>query len=120
MTTTTAKVTKPIVGHCLKCRRPLRNASPDGYGPKCRVMVRKAARARVVAQYKPHQVAKAEELLEQGGLIPLRANRVFLAVSSDGSATYKVHRAACTCPAGIKGVHPCKHRIAAHIVSLAA
>ncbi|UQA95654.1 SWIM zinc finger family protein [Streptomyces halobius] len=113
-----AKTTKTAenVTRCLKCRRVLRNASPDGYGPKCRKKVRAAARAEVVAQYKPHQVAKAQELLEQGGLIPLRANRVFLAVSSDGSATYKTHRAACTCPAGIKGLHPCKHRIAAHIL----
>lgn len=112
--------TKPVIGHCLRCRRALRVPTTDGYGPKCRVMVRKAARAKVAAQYKTHQVAKAEELIEQGALIPLRANRVFLAVSTDGSATYKTHRAACTCPAGIKGVHPCKHRIAAHILSVAA
>lgn len=83
-------------------------------------MIRRARRAEVVAQYKPHQVAKAEELIEQGALIPLRGRRVFLAVSSDGSTAYRAHRAACTCPAGIKGVHPCKHRIAAHILSLAA
>ncbi|MFE3378756.1 SWIM zinc finger family protein [Streptomyces anulatus] len=118
--TKNAAAAKPVIGHCLRCGRALRVPTTDGYGPKCRVMVRKAARAEVVAQYKPHQVVKAEELLEQGGLIPLRARRVFLAVSSDGSTAYKAHRAACTCPAGIKGVHPCKHRIAAHILSLAA
>jgi uncharacterized Zn finger protein len=117
--TQAATAAKPIIGHCLKCRRALRNPSHDGYGPKCRVMVRRAARAEVIAQYKPHQVEKAEELIEQGGLIPLRANRVFLAASSDGSATYRTHRAACTCPAGIKGLHACKHRIAAHILSVA-
>lgn len=117
---TAHKAAKPITGHCLKCRRALRNPSPDGYGPKCRVMVRKARRAAVVAQYKPHLVEKAEELIEQGALIPLRGLRVFLAVSSDGSTAYKTHRAACTCPAGIKGAHVCKHRIAAHILSLAA
>ncbi|WP_311203297.1 DUF6011 domain-containing protein [Streptomyces gossypii] len=109
-------------GACLRCGRTLTAARSiaTGYGPTCTRKVKAAARAEVVAQYKAHQVAKAEELLEQGGLIPLRANRVFLAVSSDGAATYRTHRAACTCPAGIKGLHPCKHRIAAHILSLAA
>jgi hypothetical protein len=118
---TTAKTAaKPVIGHCLRCRRALTNPTPDGYGPKCRAMVRRAARAEVVAQYKPYLVEKAEELIEQGGLIPLRANRVFLAVSSDGSTAYRTHRAACTCPAGIKGQHACKHRIAAHLLSIAA
>lgn len=117
--TTKATAAKPITGHCLRCRRALRNPTTDGYGPKCRVMVRKAARAEALAQYKPHLVTKAEELIEQGGLIPIRANRVFLAVSSDGTNTYRSHRAACTCPAGIKGAHVCKHRIAAHLLALA-
>ncbi len=47
-------------------------------------------------------------------------NRVFLAVSSDGSTTYRTARAACTCPAGLKAVHVCKHRIAAHVFDLAS
>ncbi|WP_329368835.1 SWIM zinc finger family protein [Streptomyces sp. NBC_00669] len=120
-TTHTAKAAaKPVIGHCLRCRRALTNPSPDGYGPKCRTMIRRAARAEVVAQYRPHQIEKAQELIEQGGLIPLRANRVFLAASSDGSTAYRTHRAACTCPAGIRGLHPCKHRIAAHLLSIAA
>lgn len=107
--------------NCLRCGRALRSAKSvaTGYGPTCTRKVKAAAKAEVVAQYKPHQVAKAEELIEQGGLIPLRGN-VYLAVSSDGSQTYKTHRAACTCKAGLKGLHPCKHRIAAHILSLAA
>lgn len=107
--------------NCLRCGRALRSAKSTaaGYGPTCQRKVREAAKAEVVAQYKPHQVAKAEELIEQGGLIPLRG-QIYLAVSSDGSQTYKTHRAACSCPAGIKGLHPCKHRIAAHILSLAA
>lgn len=116
---TTKATAKPVIGHCLRCRRALRIPTTDGYGPKCRTHVRKAARAEVVSQYKPHLVAKAEELIEQGGLIPIRANRVFLAVSSDGTDTYRSHRAACTCPAGIKGAHVCKHRIAAHLLTLA-
>lgn len=107
--------------NCLRCGRKLTSAKSIalGYGPTCQRKVREAAKAEILAQYKPHQVAKAEELIEQGGLIPLRGS-IYLAVSSDGTQTYKTHRAACTCPAGLKGLHACKHRIAAHILSLAA
>lgn len=106
---------------CLRCGRKITSAKSvaTGYGPTCTRKVKEATKAQIIAQYKPHQVAKAEELIEQGGLIPLRG-QIYLAVSSDGSQTYKTHRAACSCPAGIKGLHPCKHRIAAHILSLAA
>ncbi|WP_225846933.1 SWIM zinc finger family protein [Streptomyces sp. HPF1205] len=108
---------------CTKCRRRLRKPSPDGYGPKCRAKVRRAGRRPEIGQYKPHLVEKAIELLEQGGLIPLRKsskNSVFLAVSSDGTTTYKTAPAACTCPAGLRAAYDCKHRIAAHIVTLTA
>ena len=106
---------------CLRCGRALTAARSvtNNYGPTCRRRVRDAARAQVAAQYKPHQVVKAEELIEQGALVPLRGRRVFLTVSTDGATTYRTHRAACTCPAGIKGAHPCKHRIAAHLVTAA-
>ena len=106
---------------CLRCHRTLRAASSvaAGYGPTCQAKVRTAAKAQIITQYKPHQIAKAEELIEQGGLIPLRG-LIYLAVSSDGTQTYKTHRSACTCPAGVKGRYACKHSIAAHILSLAA
>lgn len=118
---TSAQAGKPATGVCLRCHRVLRSAKSVslGYGPTCVRKVREAAKAEVVSQYKPHLVAAAEELIEQGGLVPLRRG-IFLAVSSDGSRNYRTHRAACNCPAGIKGVHVCKHRIAAHILSLAA
>ncbi|MBB4931864.1 hypothetical protein F4561_002684 [Lipingzhangella halophila] len=110
------------VTRCLRCGRVLRSTRSlnAGYGPTCRAKVRAAAKAAVLAQYKAHQVEKAQELIDQGALIPLRGHRVFLAVSTDGSVTYRAHRAACTCPAGIKGRHACKHQIAAHILGLAA
>ncbi|MEU6928991.1 hypothetical protein AB0A05_07485 [Streptomyces sp. NPDC046374] len=115
---------KPSTTHrCAKCGRALRNASPDGYGPKCRAKVRKASRAPELGQYKAHLVEKAIELIEQGGIVPLRKstkNRVYLAVSSDGTGTYRTARAACNCPAGLKAVHVCKHRIAAHMFDLAS
>ncbi|MEW2568370.1 hypothetical protein [Streptomyces sp. NPDC047070] len=108
---------------CLKCKRILRNASPDGLGPKCRAKVRRAGKAPELALYKPAQVEKATENLRQGGLIPLRKsdkNRVYLIVGSDGTTTYRTARAACTCPAGLKAVSVCWHRIAAHVFDLAS
>jgi hypothetical protein len=108
--------------HCLRCRRVLRSAKSvaAGYGPTCQRKVREAAKAEVVATYKPHLVAKAEELIEQGGLIPLRGGHIFQVVASNGTDTYKAARQGCTCAAGLKGKHVCYHRIAAHILSLAA
>lgn len=108
---------------CGKCHRPLRAAASValGYGPTCYRKVKAQAKAKAItAAYKPHQIVKAEELLSLGALVPLRGNRVFLVPSQDGARTYRTHKAACTCPAGVKGVHPCKHRIAAHMISLAA
>ncbi|MEU1853936.1 hypothetical protein ABZ499_32935 [Streptomyces sp. NPDC019990] len=108
---------------CLKCGRRLRNYSPDGLGPKCRRKVRRAGRSQELAQYKEHLVAKATELLEQGGVIPLRDTRknlVYLTVSSDGTEAYRTARAACTCPAGLRATYMCAHRIAVHILALAS
>jgi hypothetical protein len=109
---------------CTKCGRRLRNYSPDGMGPKCRAKVRKAGRSPEIARrFKAHLIESAVELLEMGGLIPLRdtgKNAVWLAVSSDGTGAYRTAKAACTCPAGLRAVYDCNHRIAAHIVALAS
>jgi hypothetical protein len=107
--------------HCLRCGRTLTSAKSiaTGYGPTCTRKVRESARAQVIATYKPAQVAKAEELIEQGGIIPLRARRIFTIISSDGTHTYKTAAQACTCPAGIKGRFVCYHRIAAQIIAAA-
>jgi hypothetical protein len=123
--TASTKATETHQPHrCLKCRRILKNASPDGYGPTCRRYIKRAARSVEIARYKETQVAKAVELLEQGGLIPLRKtakNTVFLAVSSDGSTAYKTAGTGqCNCPAGLKAKYACKHGIAAHIVTIAS
>ncbi|WP_434593338.1 hypothetical protein [Streptomyces sp. A5-4] len=102
---------------CLKCRRILRRPSPDGYGPKCRAKFRKAARTAPPAAYQPWQIAKAMELLEFGGLVPLRANRIFLTVSDDGSEVYRTAATGqCNCPAGLRSVR-CYHGAAAHLVN---
>ena len=105
---------------CLKCRRILRKPSPDGLGPKCRRMVRRTARLNPPAAYKPCQIAKAVELLEMGAMVPLRANRVFLVVSEDGT---EIHRTAatgqCNCPAGLRSTSLCYHGAAAHLLATA-
>ncbi|WTW95436.1 hypothetical protein OG216_19535 [Streptomycetaceae bacterium NBC_01309] len=105
---------------CLKCRRVLRQTSPDGYGPKCRRKVRRAARLNPPPAFQPYQVAKAVELLEMGGLIPLRANRIFLAVSDDGSEVYRTAATGqCNCPAGLRATSLCYHACAAQLVAAA-
>lgn len=118
MSTTTT--TKPA--RCLKCHRILRNPSPDGYGPKCRRMVRRSARTGGVTGYHAWQVAKAVELLELGALIPLRRRsrtHLFLTVSDDGSEIYRTAASGqCNCPAGLRGTR-CYHSAAAAIVAAA-
>ena len=106
---------------CRHCGRTLRSPKSlaAGVGPTCARKIRKATATQTSA-HKPDAIAKATELIEQGGIVPLRGHRVFAVVSSDGLRTYKSHPAACTCPAGIKGRHVCYHRVAAHILSLAA
>lgn len=112
--------TTPHPTRCLKCRRILRKPSPDGYGPKCRAKVRRTARLNPPAAYKPYQLAKALELLEFGGLVPLRANRIFLAVSDDGSEVYRTAATGqCNCPAGLRATSLCYHGAAALLVATA-
>jgi excisionase family DNA binding protein len=66
------------------------------------------------------QIDKAHELIEQGGILPSRKRPgMYTAVSSDGSTTYLVHAAACTCPAGLRG-RACYHRAAVAILRTAA
>jgi hypothetical protein len=97
---------------CTKCHRVLYRPSPDGYGPKCRAKIR---RAHVdTTDYKAHQVASARELIEDGAIVPLRSV-VFIAVSTDGTETYKTAPTACSCPAGLKGSR-CYHQLAARML----
>jgi hypothetical protein len=98
--------------HCLRCGRTLRNPTPDGYGPKCRAHIRRAAID--TTDYKPHQIASARELIEDGAIVPLRSV-IFIAVSTDGTETYKTAPTACNCPAGLKGSR-CYHQLAARML----
>ena len=100
--------------NCLRCGRTLRTAKSQaaGYGPTCARHIR---RAQVdLADYKPHQITSARELIEDGAIIPLRSV-VFIAVSTDGTETYKTAPTACSCPAGVKGSR-CYHQLAARML----
>jgi hypothetical protein len=106
----------PQVTKCNGCQRVLRNAASiaRGMGRTC---ARNARRAAAVIGFKPAAIEKAKELIEQGGIIPLRGRRVFKTVSSDGTRTYLTAKEACNCAAGLKAKHPCFHRVAAILVA---
>jgi hypothetical protein len=106
---------------CLRCRRTLTAAASisAGYGPGCRALIRAAALASP-AEFTAAQVARARELLADGGLIPTNRAGIYQSVSSDGVTTYFTHRAGCTCPAGTRGNgRSCYHRAAARILGAA-
>ncbi|GAA2990619.1 hypothetical protein GCM10017559_08330 [Streptosporangium longisporum] len=69
--------------------------------------------------FKPAQIEKARELIEQGGIVRFRGRRIFRTVSSDGTRTYLTAPQACNCAAGLRGRHVCFHRIAATILAAA-
>jgi hypothetical protein len=109
--------------NCHRCGRRLTSATSvsRGYGRTCRAKVREAAKVVDLTEYKAFQVAKAEELIEQGGIVPTSRPALFLAVSSDGTARYMVDATehSCSCPAGDKGRH-CYHLLAADVLTAAA
>jgi hypothetical protein len=105
------------------CGRKLTSAVSiaAGYGPVCLRKIRAAAAAVVLEGVKPEQHAKALELIEDGGLVPAGRPGLFLAASSDGSASYLVDVpfGTCLCKAGQKG-HACYHLAGGRIMTAAA
>jgi hypothetical protein len=101
---------------CLGCGRKLTapKSIAAGRGPRCLAKVRAAEKAVDTSDYKPHQIASARELIADAAIIPLRSV-VFLAVSTDGTETYRSAPTACTCPAGLKGSR-CYHQLAARLL----
>lgn len=99
---------------CLHCHRILTSVKSIalGYGPRCARKIRNAAVD--LTDYKPHQIASARELIADAAIIPLRSV-IFIAVSSDGTETYKTAPTACNCPAGLKGSR-CYHQLAARLL----
>lgn len=109
-TATTAK--------CARCGRTLTSATSiaRGFGRHCQGKITAAAKA---SAHKPGQLAKAQELIEVGGIVPLRTHhaRVFTVVASDGVGRYLTAPQACNCKAGLRGVSTCYHRIAAELLA---
>jgi len=107
---------------CIRCGRVLRAAKAiaDGAGRTCKAKIAAAART---AEFKPAQIAKAQELIADGGILPIRGRRVFRAVSTDGTRTYLTAPQTCTCAAGLKSERAdqrvCFHRVAATILAAA-
>lgn len=99
---------------CLRCHRVLRSAKSItlGYGPTCAAKIRHSTAD--LAGYKAHQIASAVELIADGAIIPLRSV-VFLAISSDGTETYRSAPTGCNCPGGLKG-RLCYHTAAARLL----
>lgn len=72
-----------------------------------------------LTSYKPAQIDKARELIEQAGIIAsTRRPGVYTVVSSDGTTTYLVHSATCSCPAARHG-RRCYHTAAVALMEAA-
>lgn len=99
---------------CTRCGRTLtaEESIRRGYGPVCGKKIRAALRELPI--FKPEQVDKAEELIEDGGIVQIRET-VFRTVSTNGAEIYLSHPTNCTCPAGRNG-RTCYHQIAASIM----
>lgn len=106
----------PMHTHCLTCGRALRSDKSRriGQGPTCAARIRRAA--RLLDTYKTAQIDAALELIEDGGIIPVRPGRVWATVSTDGTAIHRTAPNACTCPAGLRGT-PCYHRAAVALLT---
>ena len=69
--------------------------------------------------YKPAQIDKAREAIEQQAILPTKRPGIYTAVSSDGTTHYLVHASGCTCPAGQRGKYVCWHRAGVAILTAA-
>lgn len=108
MSATTAAATRTT---CKRCGRTLTSAASiaAGRGKTCQ---RKAV---VEADYSARQLDDALELIELGGVVPLRGRRVFLTVGSHGETYRTAATGQCDCPAGLKG-RRCYHGLAVALV----
>lgn len=106
----------PRTRKCLRCGRTLRSAASvtAGYGRTCGGKIRAAAAA---SAHKAAQVAKAVELIEVGGIVPLRRRRVFAVIASNGVDRYLTAREACNCAAGLRGRYGCYHMLAVELLA---
>jgi len=119
MTTTTAHRDSAT---CRRCSRPLRAAASiaAGVGAVC---AKRERQARAVEAVKADTLAKAREDIADGAVVDTRrvtssGRRIFAVVSSRGDTTYLASPGgACTCKAGLKGKHLCRHAVAARLIA---
>jgi len=106
---------------CLRCGRKLTRSI--GYGPRCMAKIRAAALAEARAGFTAGQQAKADELIRDGGLVPVRSTArngtLYRAVSAEGDTTYLVTPHGCSCMAGVRG-RRCYHKLAATVLGIAS
>ena len=74
-------------------------------------------RAASLGAYTADQLAKAVELIEDKAIHPLR-DRIWLAVSTDGSRVHRCTSSRCSCEAGVKS-RSCYHQLAARALEVA-
>ena len=114
-----AKRTTTKTTNCRRCHGLLTNprSVARGIGPTCERHERRENAARD-AGFKPHQLASAAELIEDGAIVPHSIPGRFICVSSDGAEFYETTADTCGCKAYDNG-RPCYHR-AAVVILLAA
>lgn len=126
-----AKRTATKTANCRKCRALLTNTRSitRGYGDRCwrekrredaeRQALATATAAVDVSAFKDgaRVLDKAEQLILDGAIVPLRHEGAYLANGSDGVSTYYVDTIenSCTCKAGQR-LGRCNHLVAAHIL----
>ncbi|MEU4804329.1 DUF6011 domain-containing protein [Actinosynnema sp. NPDC023587] len=122
MTTTTAA--PATTTRCTRCGRVLRAARSiaKGYGRGCETKIRAAIKAEATAGFKDAAIEKAEQVIADGGIVAIRTRHtpVFRVAASKGDGFYLAAPQACNCPAGLRSIHPCYHRIAAAILTATA
>ena len=93
---------------CRRCGRKL--TASTGIGPTC------AKKEAIENAYSAKQVDDAVELVELGGVIPLRGRRVFLTVGSHGETYRTAATGQCNCAAGLVG-RRCYHAAAVRMIT---
>ena len=106
-----------------RCQRPgcghriwSAQSERTGYGSDCRTRVHLAERLAARHDgFKPEQVARAVQLIEDGAIVPSGVPALFVCVSSDGTRRYFTSLVHCTCDARVT----CYHQVAASILTAA-
>lgn len=108
---------------CLRCGRRLTALASvsRGFGRTCAARITAAAETADLTGFKPVQVEKAREAIEQKAVVPLSRPGLYAAVSSDGVTTYLVDaiEGSCSCKAAANG-RRCYHLASALILDASA